>query len=127
MAFHSVGGEWLSTNIETITTLFEYLEAHRSDLWIAPTGTIWKYEKERGALLKIVIGPRGILAPQFDKTKLEPFELYNVPQTMRTSVPATWAKAFVTIDGKGTELPVVDSVVQFEFLPQANSIRVTAK
>jgi peptidoglycan/xylan/chitin deacetylase (PgdA/CDA1 family) len=127
LAFHGVGGEWLSTSVETMTTLFQYLDSHRNDLWIAPTGTIWKYERERDALIKVTLGPSGRLAPIFDRTKLEPFELFTVPLTMRSPVPLNWTKAVVTIDGKRTDVKVINSAVEFEFMPQAKSIRVTQK
>ena len=127
LGFHGVGGEWLSTSVDNLTTLFKYLDSHRNDMWIAPTGPVYKYVHERDALANIEQLKGGTLVPHFDKSKLDPFELYNEPLTMHVPLPANWKKVVVTIDGKRTEVPVISSAAEFDFVPQAKSIRLFAK
>ena len=126
LGFHGVGGEWLSTSVENLTTLIKYLDKNRDKMWIAPTGTVWKYLRDREALTGFAPGPRGLLIPQFDHTKLQPFELYDVPLTMHFSAPATWKKAVVKIDGKLVSATLTNSIVEFDFSPQAKSIKILA-
>ena len=124
LAFHGVGGEWLSTSVENMTTLFTYLDKHRGGMWIAPTGTVWKYVHERDALTKIDVRQDGVLVPMFDRSRIEPFELYTVPLTMRLSVPTSWKSVVATIDGNSTQIPVINSTIELDFSPQAKKIQV---
>ena len=122
LGFHGVGGDWLSTSVENLISLLSFLDAHRSDIWVAPTGTVWKYQREREAVSSVTFAD-GVLKVAFDRAKLAPFELYDVPLTVR--VPFAGSKAVVTVDGKKSSVPVVDGVAEFEFSPQAKSIRVS--
>ncbi len=125
LGFHGVGGEWLSTSVENLTTLMKYLDKNRNNMWIAPTGTVWKYMREREALTGFAPGPRGKMMPLFDHTKLKPFELYNVPLTVHVTVPAAWKKALVKVDGKPIPATLTNSVAEFDFSPQAKSIQIS--
>ena len=125
LGFHGIGGEWLSTSLDNITTLFEYVHANRDKMWIAPTGTVYKYVHERAALTSIETAKNGALIPHFDKSKLGPFELYDEPLTMRAPVAVGWKKAIVTIDGKRLmPVSVKGGGIEFEFTPQAKLIQI---
>lgn len=124
LGFHGVGGEWLSTSVENLTTLLEYIHTNREKMWIAPTGTVYKYVHERDALTNISTGQNGIITPHFDHAKIEPFELFNTPLTMHFTAPKGWKKAVVKVDGKTVPSTLSGSIVEFEFTPQAKSIQV---
>lgn len=124
LGFHGVGGEWLSTSVENITTLLQFLDANRAKMWVAPTGVVWKYQREREAFVGFTTS-REVMKPQFDQAKLAPFELYDVPLSFRVPIDAGWKKAVVTVDGhRATTVAVVDGMVEFEATPQAKSVRV---
>jgi peptidoglycan/xylan/chitin deacetylase (PgdA/CDA1 family) len=103
LGFHGVGGQWLSTSVENLTFVLKFLDAHRDQIWVAPTGTVWKYMREREALHHMSAVPHGkeiTLTPSFDQTKLKPFELYNEPLTIQVPVPASWKGARYSVDGR---------------------------
>lgn len=124
LGFHGVGGEWLSTSVENMTTLFKFLDQNRDKMWIAPTGIIWKYIRQREALTRIDVKADGTIVPVFDEAKLQPFELYNVPLTMQVPIPPTWKKVKAIVDGKPTPANVKGHIAELEFTPQAKSIVV---
>lgn len=127
LGFHGVGGQWLSTSVENLADLLRYLDANREELWVAPTGTVWKYQREREALQEIGASPEGDgyrLTPRFDRAKLEPFELYDTPLTVRVDVPGDWERAKVSINGKSFVVPATGGTAMFQMPPQVSSVRV---
>ncbi len=124
LGFHGVGGEWLSTSLENITTMLDFLDKNRGKIWIAPTGVIWKYQREREAVSSVAIDAKGQISWSIDKAKMPNPELYDVPLTVRLSVYSEWKQASVTIDGQKSLVPVKDGTLLFDFLPTAKSVRV---
>ena len=132
LGFHGIGGQWLSTSVESLTALLAFLDTHRSELWIAPTGTVWKYRQEAAVLQNLDLKPRGdvafVLAPRFDRERLSPFELYDVPLTVRVETPLWWRGAKVRVDGGPVRTVPIDrrGSLLVQIPPQAKSIRVEA-
>ena len=124
LGFHGVGGEWLSTSVDNMSILFKFLDSNKERMWIAPTGTVWKYAREREALVKIDVKPDGTIVPVFNRADLVPFHLYTVPLTMQVQTPPMWRKVTVTVDGKKIPVVLKGHTAQFEFLPQTKSIVV---
>jgi hypothetical protein len=124
LGFHGIEGEWLSTSLSNLTSLLDFLDKNRDQLWIAPTGIVWKYTREREALLKLDVKPNGTIVPIFDRMKLDPLELYSVPLTLQVPVPPTWKKVSASIDGKRVEATLKGHLAELEFLPQSKSIVV---
>lgn len=127
LGFHGIGGEWLSTSVSTLKDLLQYLDAHRDEMWIAPTGTVWKYRREREALRSIRQDskPDGSykLTLQFDRTKMEPFELFDVPLTVFAPVPSGWKTAWVVVDGQKRLTKIRDGVLlEIDVTPGAQNI-----
>ena len=125
LGMHGVGGQWLSTSVENLTDLLRFLDVHRDELWVAPTGAVWKYQREREALQGIsveAVGRDYRLTPHFNRAKLEPFELYDTPLTVRTDVPAEWTRVKVSISGKRFVVPVNGGSAMFQMPPQASSV-----
>ncbi|CAN5674396.1 hypothetical protein BH11ARM2_BH11ARM2_01270 [soil metagenome] len=128
LGFHGVGGEWLSTSVAHLTTLLQFLDAHRNEIWVAPTGTIWKYQQEREAVTGIDSTREKDgsvrLTLRFDKAKLAPFELFDVPLTVRTPVSGDWKKVWVVIDGHRKQMATNDGRVDLQVSPQVKSIQL---
>ncbi len=128
LGFHGVGGEWLSTSVGNLATLLRFLDAHRNEIWVAPTGTVWKYRREREALTSFNVQPDGPAAFRlnlaFDKARLAPFELYDVPLTVRIPVPADWKAGRVSYGKLRRQVPVRDAVLEVDLPPQVASARI---
>lgn len=127
LGFHGVGGQWLSTSVGNLADVLRYLDLHRDEIWVAPTGTVWKYQRERAALQEIAVAADGDgyrLTPRFDRAKLEPFELYDAPLTVRADVPAEWQRAKVSTGRNWFVVPVVGGKAMFQMVPQADSVRI---
>ncbi|RYG35071.1 polysaccharide deacetylase family protein [bacterium] len=128
IGFHGVGDQWLTTSVESLASLLAFLDAHRDELWIAPTGTVWKYQREREAVQSVELTPEGEnafkLALRFEPGKLAPFELYNVPLTVRISLPSEWKKVWVLIDGRKRQAAVRDASLDIDVPPSAKSVRI---
>jgi hypothetical protein len=109
VSMHGVGGEWLSTSLETLTRLLDFLVTHKNDVWVAPEIEIYKYSQERGAASTPVLTPKEdgfTLAVNCDPAKLAfndlpVVELYDQPLEVEVDVPSDWAKVKVT---QGTHL-----------------------
>jgi len=103
LGMHGTGGEWLSTSIPTLTKLFDFLVAHRPEVWVAPTIEVYKYVHERDAAKTPVLKPSGSgfsISVDCDPAKLETFglpvqALYDQPLTVEVPVPADWQKVRV--------------------------------
>jgi peptidoglycan/xylan/chitin deacetylase (PgdA/CDA1 family) len=127
LGMHGVGGQWLSTSVENLTNLLRFLDAHRDEIWVAPTGTVWKYQREREALNRLFVDPKGDgfrLTLGFDRTKLEPFELYDTPLTVFIFVPLEWQRAKVLIDGKSSVVPTSRGTAMIQVAPQARTVLI---
>ncbi|RYG23489.1 hypothetical protein EON82_13855 [bacterium] len=125
LGFHGVGGQWLSTSVANLSEVLRFLDSHRDEMWVAPTGTVWKYLREREALQEIAVAAEGDgfrLTPRFDRAKLAPFELYDAPLTVRVELPADWTRAKVTMGGGWFVVPVIGGTAMFQMLPPADSV-----
>lgn len=124
LGFHGIGGEWLSTSVSALQDLLQYLDAHRDEIWIAPTGTVWKYQREREALVNLQMHKKEDgefdLFLELDHEKLQPFTLYNVPLTVQVPVPAEWTKAWVTTQGRQRQFRVHEGVLEIDLPPSAS-------
>lgn len=127
LGMHGVGGQWLSTSVENLADLLRFLDTHRDELWVVPTGTVWKYQREREALQEIAVQADGEgyrLTPRFDRAKLEPFDLYDAPLTVETEVPAGWTRAKVSSGKNWYVVPAIEGKVTFQMLPQVSAVRI---
>lgn len=137
---HGVGGEWLSTSVPNLTRILDFLAANQSEIWTAPTGTVYQYVTQRNAAEPILLtetsGSRFTLTLKCDLKKIQTYSLpfttlYTEPLTVRVQVPATW-KRFQVAQGKTksavptpTQQISGETIAQFNVLPNRGAVRVT--
>jgi len=126
IGMHGTGGEWLSTSVPTITRLFDYLVAHRSTIWTAPTIEVYKYVHERDAahhpeVTEIASGQFAVKVdcnPSKLQTFGKPVEvLYDEPLTVEFNIPKTWQRAKVVQGDRTTFVPVSGHLLRAPILP----------
>ena len=140
LGMHGVGGEWLSTSVPNLTLLLNYLRDHQSEIWVAPTGEVYKYIQERSAT-RVALGP--MASSRFfrvevtcDEAKINPFhrpfgELFDVPLSVRLTVPVRYKKYRVT-QGNATrdyDAKLVNGswVATFDALPNAGAATLSPR
>ncbi|OGV57010.1 MAG: hypothetical protein A2X45_12535 [Lentisphaerae bacterium GWF2_50_93] len=121
--FHGVGGDWLSQSTEDFVKMLDRLDANREKLWVTDPISMHKYETERnGAQVKILeSGEKGIrivLSTSADAN------LYDLPLTLITKVPAAWKKCKITQSGKTVTAEAANGEVQYEALPGKDEIQI---
>ena len=99
LTFHGVDGiGWEAKPHEELAEYFRYMKEREDKLWVAPFRDVTKYMRERMAA-KINVKEKGDeivinLEHSLDKN------LYNMPLTLKTYVPADWNEVTVNQGGK---------------------------
>lgn len=116
VAFHGVGGEWLSIDVPAFIALLDFIDTKRDELWVTDPISIHKYETERdGAKIEVAAaGPTEIRIRL--TTKADP-KLYDAPLTLVTEVPNLWMKAEVVQGTNRTTVNVAAGRVAYEVRP----------
>ncbi|WP_158557107.1 polysaccharide deacetylase family protein [Mucilaginibacter conchicola] len=94
LTIHGVDGiGWEALSHQTLQEYFNYIKTRKNKLWVATFGDVAKYMRERqAAAVKGINTTRGIqvtLTHSLDKS------LYEYPLTLKTYVPAIWARVRV--------------------------------
>jgi hypothetical protein len=120
VGFHGIGEAWIVTSKEHFIELLDYLAAHRDQIWVATTGSVFKYTQERDAVDAITLSDATetgfTLAVHCDESKVDTYdltlpELYDEPLTVQVSVPDSWKRVQV-VQGEGE--PVVTETVDLD-------------
>lgn len=96
----------------------------RGDLWVTDHISWHKYAKERDdrPVFRVLKSTdrelRLTLAGTLDHA------LYDLPLTVRTTVPATWTSATVTQGNTRSTVPVVNGVITYDALPDGKTIAI---
>jgi peptidoglycan/xylan/chitin deacetylase (PgdA/CDA1 family) len=120
----SLYGTWTG---DQFLAYMNYLEG-RSDLWIAPFGTVVKYMGERlSSTLTGSAQPNNVIT--FNLTAGLPTFAFNSPLTIRSEVPSNWTFAQVQQGTTITTVPAVTEgnakVLYFDALPDQGVITLT--
>ena len=102
VGFHGVGEGWIVTSGEHFIELLDFLTENRDKIWVATTGSLYKYTQERDAVTAVALSDAteaGFhLAIECDEEKVattyeRPLaELYDEPLTVRVRVPDAWSR-----------------------------------
>lgn len=101
VAFHGVGGEWLSIDVPAFLALLDFIEEKRAELWVADPISILKYETERDQSSVEVIETSAKQIRLQLRTKADP-AVYDAPLTLVTQVADEWKSVEIT-QGKQTK------------------------
>jgi hypothetical protein len=139
VGFHGVGDGWIITSREHFIDLLDFLAANRDKIWVATTGSVYKYTQLRDASKAVTLtdatesGFR--VAVECDPQKVETYgasltELYDEPLTVRVQVPDQWMR-FAVKQGDSAET-IYEAVMAdgvrfavFDVLPNVSPAIVT--
>lgn len=121
VAFHGVGGDWLTTDMPMFLGFLDKLETVRDQLWIAGHIAVHTYQTERESAKASVgqIGAKGIhvtLTTAADPT------YYSAPLTLVTRVPAEWTHCSVTQGSSTATGTPSNGVVRYDAKPDGTPI-----
>jgi peptidoglycan-N-acetylglucosamine deacetylase len=102
--FHGVGGQWLSVKNQTLDELAGYLEQH-SEVWTGTFGDVVRYIQEIKAL-KIQAGQSLANRFEFDLTWPLDAKIYDLPATLKWSLPPQWRACSAEGDGRALKCSV---------------------
>jgi hypothetical protein len=125
VAFHGVGGEWLSIDTPSFLALLDFIDTKREQLWVADPISIHKYETERDTAKIDVVesGPTQIhlqLRSQADPA------IYDAPLTLITQVPTEWKTVEVTQGTHTSFVTTSQGMVKYDARPGADLIILKA-
>jgi len=138
MGFHGVGGQWLSTSVENLTKVLDYLAENKGKIWVATTGDVYKYIQERDAALPISVSSssaRGFSVEVKTDASKNPFgrnkqALFDAPLTIRCKVPDAWTGFNVVLGAVSQKRSTVridgQNYAQFDVIPNTGKLRVSA-
>jgi peptidoglycan/xylan/chitin deacetylase (PgdA/CDA1 family) len=111
LTIHGVEGiGWEALPRAELNTYFAYIQARESKLWVATFGDVTKYMRERQNASvntrlnhdNITVTVKGALVK----------EMYNLPLTLKTGVPANWKNVRLTQNGKTSTVKVMRNAVK---------------
>lgn len=122
---HGVGGDWLTTPLDWFAAICDKLEANRDTIWSADALSYMEYkaERETAEAKELENTPARIRVSL--TSKMDP-ALYDQPLTLSTKVPAAWKSCVVTQGAKKTTVEVRNGAVQYDALPGAGEITLSA-
>jgi hypothetical protein len=98
-------------------------KSDRGELWITDHISQHKYETERNGA-EVVTAEAGDQVIRTElKSKADP-ELYDLPLTLVTRVPATWKKAVVVQGETKTAVTVSEGLVRYDALPNGPAVEI---
>ncbi len=116
VAFHGVGGEWLSIDVPAFLALLDFIDAKREQLWITDPISIHKYETERDAA-KVEVAEVNARQIRLRLTSSVDAQTYDAPLTLVTQVPAAWKRVKVTQGSKSTTVEASGETVKYDARP----------
>jgi hypothetical protein len=124
VAFHGVGGEWLSVTLPMFVTFINGLNEKKEQLWISDHISIHKYETER-TTAEAHVENASDKQIQIKVTCKADAQLYDQPLTLMTQTPATWQKVQVVQGSNKSVATAANGVVKYEALPNGEMVTLT--
>ena len=121
VAFHGVGGEWLSIGLPVFKTFITGLVEKREQLWIAGHIAVHKYETERMSAEVEGVESNATKISLKLRCKADP-QLYDAPLTLVTQVPAGWNKVLVAQGAGKTVVESANNEVKYDALANGEVI-----
>jgi peptidoglycan/xylan/chitin deacetylase (PgdA/CDA1 family) len=129
LVIHGVEGiGWEPLSKATMEKFFDHIKAREADVWVATFQDGYKYIRERvNGIVKEERTAGGIsvwLSHALDQA------IYDLPLTLKTTVPASWLKVKVEQGGDVRILPVEEfagkKIVTYRAFPNGPEIRLTS-
>lgn len=126
VAFHGVGGEWLSIDVPAFLTLLDFIESKRDQLWVTDPISIHKYEIER-ATAKVEVVESGPTQVRLQLRSQADSATYDAPLTLVTQVPTEWKSVVVTQGSHTANIASSQGTVTYDAWPGAEPIVLKMK
>jgi len=97
----------------------------KGDLWLTDHITEYKYQMERDNKPVFQVKKSNGTEIQLTMTGTLDRELYDLPVTVLTQVPATWVSAIVTQGAKSVSIPVNHGIAQYDAFPNGELITIS--
>jgi hypothetical protein len=134
--FHGIGGDWVIQDKQAFLDMLDYLKSKEDRLWLPTCTNAHKYMFERlnSRLTTVSVSDQQIvLSLEFaalqcdpaDESYLSP-EIYDMPLTLVTAVPAGWSHCQVVQDTVVAVYAVEQGSVMYEARPGMGAIALTA-
>ena len=111
---------------DTLKASLKYLKENDSKFWVNTFGNVARYAKERNC---VTVKETSFTDSTINLTvtdTLKNDEWYNMPLTLRRSLPSGWSFASITQDGKPLSTLVVEvnsvKYIQFDAIPDAGGV-----
>lgn len=106
----------------------EYINDNQNDLWVETFGNVVRYIKERNSLSVAEISAQDTcITVQVTDTLND--TIFTYPVSIRRPLPAGWAAATVTQNGKPVAFQIIDTdttdYVQFDAIPDSGDVLIT--
>jgi peptidoglycan/xylan/chitin deacetylase (PgdA/CDA1 family) len=116
VAFHGVGGEWLSIDTPAFLALLDFIDEHRRELWVTDPISIHKYETER-ATAEVKVERAGADEIRLTLGSQADPKIYDAPLTLVTEVPAAWKRVEIRQGSRTTTATAADGKVIYDARP----------
>lgn len=125
LTFHGVGGQWLAVSTNALDELAGYLARH-PEIWTTTFGDGIRYIQESKAL-GVRAAKSGEREARFELTWPLDAKIYDLPVTLKWTLPEGWSGAQAYIEDKGTEARQTGRVLLLDVPRGAASVRFNAK
>ena len=130
LVFHGVDGiGWEALPGSLLQDYFGYIKQHDEKSWIATFGDVTKYIRER--MNGTVQGKMSGKKITVDLTHTLDESMYDLPLTLRTSVPASWKNAVVKQGDKVQNVQVSKndkgSYILYQLIPNKGTAEISSK
>lgn len=129
LVFHGVDGKgWEALPGPLLKEYFQYIKQHEDRSWIATFGDVAKYMRERVHAKVNVKETKN----KFTVELTHPLDqsMYNLPLTLRTTVPSSWKKASVKQDGKSKPVDILNDgqghYILYQMIPNKGVADITS-
>jgi hypothetical protein len=123
VAFHGVGGEWLSISMPIFMQFINGLADKREALWITDHISLHKYDTERSSAEVQTLEATDKQIRLKLSCKADP-QLYDAPLTLVTRVPATWKKVQISQGSSKSSAIAEQELVKFDAMPNGEVIAI---
>jgi len=128
LVFHGIEGiGWEPLSRDEINTYLNYIKAKDDQLWVATFKKVTKYMRERmSASVQTDLSSQNIavkLTHSLNPTR------YDLPLTLKTSVPASWQKVVIKQSTKSSETQVIHkkdrAFIIYQAIPNSGPIEIS--
>jgi hypothetical protein len=127
---HGIDGDGGYSPLSSIVlrASLQYLDTHRSTLWVSTFGNAAKYIRERNAV-SVIESNNSDNSITLQVTDTLDNGIYNYPVTIRRPLPAGWTSAKVTQNGQAVDVNVVEvsttKYVMFDVVPDGGDVVIS--